>query len=112
MREITHEELLRRAEALVAEALREAEVRCSVLGQYISECERNGARNAAWSDALRELRALQDYRTALLRRHTLIQQALESPIDEYPTKVPLPPLPSRTASRTQQQIQIRVRRRH
>src|SRR5215470_8662184 len=66
---ITHEELLRQADALVALALKEAEARCSVLGAYVSECESSGARTAAWSDALRELRALQDHRAELLRRH-------------------------------------------
>ena len=109
---ITHEELLRQAQALVALALKEAEARCSVLGAYISECESNGARTAAWSDALRELRGLQDHRTKLLRRQSLIQQALESTVGESPTKGALPPPPSRAPGRAQQQIQIRLRRRH
>ena len=104
--------MLRQAEALVALALKEAEARCSVLGAYVSECESSGARTAAWSDALRELRALQDHRAELLRRHSLIRQALESPVGESPTKGALPPPPSRDSGRAQQQIQIRVRRRH
>jgi hypothetical protein len=107
----TLEELLRQAEALALQALREAEARCAVLGQYVSDGESKGARTTAWSDAARELRALQDHRAELKRRHSLIQQALEHPAGESPTKVALPAQPRRTASRTQRQVQIRVRRR-
>jgi hypothetical protein len=108
---MTQEEALRRADALVGEALREAETRCSVLAHYISDCESKGARTAAWSVAIRELRMLQDYRAGLLHRRGLIQEAIEYPVGEPPTKRPLPPAPSRDAHRVQQQIQIRARRR-
>jgi hypothetical protein len=36
MGEITHEEALRQADALVGQALKEAEARCAVLAQYIN----------------------------------------------------------------------------
>jgi hypothetical protein len=87
------------------------EARCAVLALYVDDCESKGSRTAAWSGAIRELRALQDYRAGLLRRRSLIQQALECLPDERPTKLPLPPVPNRTAFRTQQQVQIRARRR-
>jgi hypothetical protein len=108
---ITHEEMLRQADALVVQALSETEARCAVLAHYVSDCESKGSRTAAWSDALRELRALHDYRTGLLRRHSLIQQALQLPLGEHPTKAPLPVPPQQTVRRTQQQIQIRAQRR-
>jgi hypothetical protein len=111
MSETTQEEALRQADALAAEALRDVEARCSVLGQYIHDCESNGARTGAWSGAVRELRALQDYRAGLIRRRSLIQQALECLPDERPAKLPLPPVPNRAVSRSQQQVQIRPRRR-
>lgn len=106
-----HEEMLREADALVVRALSETEARCAVLAQYISDCDRRGLRTAAWSGAVGELRALQDYRRGLLRRHSLIQQALEHPVGECPEKTP-PPVPSPAAvRRTQQQVQIRAPRR-
>jgi hypothetical protein len=108
---ITHEEMLRQAAVLVLQALSETQARCAVLAQYISDCESKGSRTAAWSDALRELRALHDYRAGLVRRHSLIQQALEHPLGECPTKTPLPVPPQQTVRRTQQQIQIRAPRR-
>jgi hypothetical protein len=111
MGEITQEEALRQADALAAEALKDVEARCSVLAQYIHDCESKGSRTASWNGAIRELRALQDYRAGLVRRRSLIQQALECLPGERPTKLPLPPAPDQTAFRTQQQIQIRARRR-
>jgi hypothetical protein len=109
--ETTHEEALRLADALVGRALTETEARCAVLGQFINECEHKGSRTSAWSEALRELHALHGYRSGLMRRHSLIQQALGCPVGECPAKVPLPPQPNRTVLRTQQQIQVRARRR-
>jgi hypothetical protein len=111
MSEITLQEALRQALALVGQALKEAEARCAVLGQYINDCENKGSRTAAWSGALRELHALHDYRTGLMRRQSLIQQALDYPVGECPAKAPLSPPPDRTVVRTQQQVQIRARRR-
>jgi hypothetical protein len=108
--EMTHEEALRQADALVGEALRDVEARCAVLGLYIHDGESKGSRTAAWSGAVRELRALQDYRSGLMRRRSLIQEALECLEGERPAQVPLPPAPNRTALRTQQQVQIRRRR--
>ena len=113
MGEITQEEALRQADALAAEALREVEGRCGVLAQYIHDCERKGSRTAPWTGAIRELRALQDYRAGLIRRRSLIQQALDCLPGERPATLPLPlpPTPDRAAVLTQQQIQIRPRRR-
>jgi hypothetical protein len=111
MSEMTQEEALRQADALVVEALRGAEARCAVLGQYINDCESKGSRTSAWSEAVRELRALHGCRAGLLRRHSLIQEALDCPVGEYPTKVPLPSPPNQAVRRTQQQVQIRPRRR-
>ena len=110
MSEITHEEALRLADELVGEALKETEARCSVLAQFINDCEQAGSRGSAWSEALRQLRALHSYRSELMHRRSLIQQALDCPVGEPPPKVPLPPRPSRTAPRSQQQVQIRRRR--
>jgi hypothetical protein len=109
--ETTQEDALRQAAALVDEALRQAEARCGVLGQYINECDSKGSKTAAWSEALRELHALHGRRTQLMRRRSLIQQALDCPVGESPARVPLQPPRDRTAVRTRQQIQIRPRRR-
>ena len=111
MSEMTQEEALREAEALVGQALKETETRCAVLGQYISDCESKGSKTAAWSEALRELSALHGRRSGLIRRRSLIQQALECPVGDRPARVPLSPPPDRTVYRTQQQVQIRPRRR-
>jgi hypothetical protein len=111
MSEITQEEALRQADALVGQALRETEARCAVLGQYISDCDSKGSRTAAWSEALRELHALHGHRRGLTRRRSLIQQALDCPVGEFPAKSSLTPPPDRTAGRTRQQIQIRAQRR-
>lgn len=110
MSEITQEEALHQADALVGQDLKETEARCGVLGHYINECDGRGARTAAWSEALRELHALHDRRGRLLRRRSLIQQALDCSIGESPSKAPLPPPPARAAARPQQQVQIQARR--
>jgi hypothetical protein len=111
MSEVTQEEALRQAGALVGQALRETEARCRVLGQYINDCDGKGSRAAALSEALRELHALHGYRSRLMRRHSLIQQALDCLVGECPAKAPLAPPPDRAERRTQQQVQIQVRRR-
>lgn len=108
--EMTQEDALRRADALVGQALSETETRCRVLAQYISDCERTGSKTADWSQALRELSALHGRRAGLIRRRSLIQQALECTVGESPDKSPLLPPPNRPARRAQQQIQIRARR--
>jgi uncharacterized protein YcaQ len=82
MTDMTHEEALRQALAMVGQALRETEARCAVLAQYINDCDRNGSHTASWSEAIRELHALHAYRRALLRRQSLIQQALDCPLSE------------------------------
>jgi hypothetical protein len=111
MSEMTQEEALRQADALVGHALKETEARCAVLAQYIGDCDSNRSRTAAWSEALRELHALHDHRRGLLRRRSLIQQALDCPVGENPAKVPLEPPPNRAVGRTQHQVQIRAQRR-
>ena len=111
MSEMTQEDALRLADALAGQALTETEARCSVLAQFIDDCDRAGSHTSAWSQALRELRALHDCRSGLLRRRSLIQQALDCPVGECPAEVPLSPPPNRTVPRTQQQVQVRVRRR-
>lgn len=111
MSEMTQEEALLLADALVGQALKETEARCTVLGQYIDDCEHKGSRTSAWSEALRELHALHGYRIKLMRRHSLIQQVLDHPVGERPAKAPLPPPPNRNVLRTQQQVQTRAQRR-
>ncbi len=111
MSEITQEEALRLADALVGQALKETEARCSVLAQFIDDCDHAGSRNSAWSEALRELHALHGHRGALMRRRSLIQEALECPVGESPAKAPLSPPPDRTVVRTQRQVQVRAQRR-
>lgn len=111
MGEMTQEEALRQADALAAEALREVEGRCGALAQYIHDCEDKASRTASWAGAIVELRTLQDYRAGLIRRRSLIQQALDCLPGERPATLPLPPAPDRRAVLTQQQIQIRPRRR-
>ncbi len=108
MSEMTQEEALRLADELAGQALKETEARCSVLAQFIDDCDRAGSRSSAWSEALRELHALHGHRRELMRRRSLIQQAIECPVGENPAKVPLSPLPNRTDLRTQQQVQIQV----
>jgi hypothetical protein len=111
MGEMTQEEALRQADALVGEAVKETEARCGVLAQYVNDCESNGSKPADWTEAVLELRALQGYRAGLMRRRGLIQQALDCPVGECPAKVPLSSPPDRTVRRTQRQVQIRARRR-
>lgn len=111
MTEMTQEGALRQADALVGEALRETETRCALLGQYINDCESTGSKTAAWSDAVRELSTLHSRRNGLIRRRSLIRQALDCAVGESPVQAPLLPPPHRTVRRTQQQVQIRARRR-
>ena len=111
MSELSQEEALRLADALAGQALKETEARCSVLAQFIDDCDRAGSRTSAWSEALRELHELHGYRSRLLRRRSLIQQALECPVGESPAKVPLSAPPDRPVVRTQQQVQVQARRR-
>jgi hypothetical protein len=109
--EMTQEDALRLADELVEQALKEAGGRCSVLAVFIEECDRAGAMTSGWSAALRELHALHASRRGLLQRRSLIQQALECPVGESPSKVPPPEPPKRTAIRPQRQIQVQMRRR-
>jgi hypothetical protein len=111
MTEVTHEEALRQADVLVGQALQETETRCALLGQFINQCEGRGPKPSAWSDALREFHALHDHRFRLLRRRSLIRQALDYSVGEGPARVPLPATPDRTNVRTQLQIQVQARRR-
>jgi len=111
MSEMTQDDALRLADVLVGQALKETEARCSVLAQFIGDCDRARARTSAWSGALRELHALHGRRSGLMRRRSLIQQALECPVGESPAKAPLAPPPDRTVRRTQHQVQVRARRR-
>jgi hypothetical protein len=110
MDELTHDEALRRAAELVDQAVKETEARCRVLAQFISDCEEQRSRTAAWSDALRELNALHRHRDLLKRRLALISEALDCVVGERPAESPLLP-PDRTVLRTQQQAQIQVQRR-
>lgn len=110
MSEMTHEEALRLADALVGQVLKETEARCSVLGQFINDCERAGSKTANWSDAVRELSALHRNRGGLMRRRSLIQEALDCPVGESPAKVTLSAPPNRTGARRQQQVQVQARR--
>ncbi len=111
MSEMTQEEALRIADALAGQALKETEARCSVLAQFIDGCDRVDAHTPAWSEALRELHALHGRRSGLIRRRSLIQQALDCPVGENPTEALLSPPPTRIAPRTQQQVQVQARRR-
>jgi hypothetical protein len=113
MSEMTQEEALRLADALAGQALKETEARCRLLAQFIDDCDRAGSHTAAWSDALRELHELHGRRRGLMRRRSLIQEALDCLVGEPPTTVPLTPPPSRTAPRAPHQVQIQVQaRRH
>ncbi len=111
MDEMTQEEALRLADELVGQALKETEARCSVLAQFIHECDLAGTHTSASSEALRELHALHSYRGGLLHRRSLIQQALDCHLGEHPAKASLWPQPNRPVRRTQQQVQIQARRR-
>jgi hypothetical protein len=111
MTEMTQEDALLLADALAGQALNEAEARCSVLAQFIDQCDRARSRTSAWSEALRELHALHGYRRGLLRRRSLIQQALKCLVGEPPVRGALPSPPERAGPRTQRQVQIQARRR-
>jgi hypothetical protein len=111
MSEMTQEDALRLADALAGEAQKETEARCSVLAQFLDYCDRARSHTSAWSEALRELHALHGYRRALIRRRSLIQQALDCLVGEAPLGEPLPTPPKRPAPRPQQQVQVHARRR-
>jgi len=109
--EMTQEDALRLADELAEQALKEAGARCSVLAEFIAECDRAGATTSDWSEALRELHALHASRKGLLQRRSLIQQALDCPVGESPSNVPPPEPPKRPVIRPQRQIQVQMRRR-
>ena len=111
MTEMTQEDALLLADALAGQALNETEARCSVLAQFIDHCDRARSHTSAWSEALRELHALHGHRRALIRRRSLIQQALECLVGEPPAGGALPPPPEQPAPRTQRQVQVQARRR-
>jgi len=111
MNETSQEDALRLALGLVGDALKDTESRCSVLALYIESCDRAGAATASGAAAVRELRELQDVRRALVRRHSLIQQALDVSPGKSPGKTQLEPPPRASATRPQQQLQVRSRRR-
>jgi hypothetical protein len=111
MSEMTQEEALRLADALVGQALKETEARCAVLAQFIGDCDRARSHTSAWSEALSELHALHARRGGLLRRRSLIREALDCPVGESPSKVPPPSPPKSAVPRPQQQVQVQVRRR-
>src|ERR1700689_4335428 len=104
MSENPQEEALRQADAVVGQALREVEARCTVLAGFIDTPAASGSKSAAWSAALQEFHALRGYRIGLMRRRSLIQQALDYPVGQCPVTVPLPAL-SKPVVRTQQQVQ-------
>jgi hypothetical protein len=109
MSELTQEDALRLAHALVGQALKETEARCSVLAQFIDDCDRARSAAGASSEAVRELSALHSRRRGLIRRRDLIAQALECSVGEAPANKPLPPAPKPAAVRTQRQLQTRAR---
>lgn len=111
MSEMTQEDALRLADALAGQAQKETEARCSVLAQFIDYCDRARSHTSAWGEALRELNALHGYRRALIRRRSLIQQALDCLVGEAPLGGPLPPTPERSVPRPQPQVQVQARRR-
>ena len=96
------------ATALVGQALRETEARYSVIAQFIDDRDRAGSHTSAWNDALREFHVLHGRRSGLVRRQSLIQEALECPVGKDPANVPPPPSPNRPVPRTQQQVQVQV----
>ena len=109
--EMTHEEALHLADALVGQALKETEARCRLLAQFIDDCDRAGSKTAGWSEALRELHDLHGRRRGLLRRRSLIREALDCPVGDSPATAPLIPPPNRTVPRVQHQVQVQARRR-
>jgi hypothetical protein len=108
--EMTDEEALHLADALVGRAVKETEARCRLLAQFIDDCDRAGSRTAAWSEALRELHELHGRRRGLMRRRSLIQEALDCPVGDSPATAPLVPPPNRTVPRVQHQVQVQARR--
>jgi hypothetical protein len=82
-----------------------------VLAQFIDDCEHARSKSSAWSEAIRELRALHDHRSGLKNRRSLIKQALDCPVGESPATGPLAPPPNRTVPRLQQRVQLQARRR-
>jgi len=110
MSEMTQEEALRLADALAGQAVKETEARCRLLAQFIDDCDRAGSKTAAWSDALRELHELHGRRRGLMRRRSLIQEALDCLVGEPTTTVSLVPPPNRAAPRAQRQVQVQARR--
>jgi hypothetical protein len=106
-----HEAALRHAAELISEEISRVETRCRVLAQFTSDCDTAGTHTAAWADGLRELRALHDYRAALLRRLGFIEQALDTVVGETPALTELGSQPDPSTRRARQQIQVQVRRR-
>jgi hypothetical protein len=47
--EITQEEALQLADELVGQALKETQTRCSVLAQFIQDCDHAGSRTSSWT---------------------------------------------------------------
>jgi hypothetical protein len=107
--EMTQEEALRQAAALVSKALKETEARCGVVAKFINDCSATGSKASASSDAFSELRALHGHRIRLMRRQSLIQEALDCRVGERPAQTPLAALPDRAAARTQKQVQVQRR---
>ena len=110
MSERRQEDVLREADVLVGQALNQVETRCRVLACYIQDCERKCAFTAAWSDAVRELRALHDERGVLQCRRGFIQQALDCSVTERSAETVLVPAPNRAPRQAQQQLQVQRRR--
>jgi hypothetical protein len=108
---MTHEEALRLADALIGQAVKETEARCRMLAQFIDDCDRAGSHSAGWSEALRELRALQDRRGGFNIRRRLIQQALDCPVGDSPAATPLSPPQNRAAPVVRRQVQVQAHRR-
>jgi hypothetical protein len=109
--QMTQEEALRQAAALVDKALKETEARCGVMAKFINDCAAAGSKTSSSTEAFIELRALHGYRIRLMRRRQLIQDALDCPVGEPPPPVPLSAPPEQAERRTQQQIQVQARQR-
>jgi hypothetical protein len=106
MSERSHEDALREADDLVGRLLEKLETRCRMLAYYIADCERKGARTAAWSEAVRELSVLHGDRSTLLRRRDFIRQALDCSVAERAAETVLEPARDQTSRRPQPQVQI------
>jgi len=107
--EMTQEEALGLADALAGRALKETEARCSVLAQFLHDCDRARSRSSVLNDAVLELSAQQRRRRELIRRRSLIQQALECAVEESRAATPLGPAPVPVERRPQRQLQVQVR---